>query len=946
MNIWDILGSFPTDNEQESNIKDNFQLDYEAFKIENIDYGTFIQAYHNAISAICKEDVNEAKDWIEKAKLIYIGHPQQQLVEVQYFLLIEALDDALEVLNNHISENGNNYSGYAYRASVYFKKEYFLEACEDCKKQLEKDSDDYNTLRCFGESLFALQKYEEAFEVYQRLINYYIEDKIVFEKWDIINQTLKETYSKMFNHNQESEIAYKLATVYYYTNSKVAALELLEKLEQEHWLKHDDTLLGRVYLSLNKIEKAEIHLTKAFESAPEKAENLRWMGQLCRCKKRHKQAVEYYKQALALDPRNISYMLEIAELLNQMALYEEAIMYCNLSIKFSQTIKAYQIQGIALYHMENYKQSQVCFDKILEFYPQLIVCYVYKIKNYLASGEKILALKTCEEATYLKNESDELYCQMGIAYKENNKIGEAMNFFKKAVKFNENNAEAQFNIACLYCTNQYYKESLKHATKASELEKNNNLYRSLVAYNYNVLCEYEKAQEVYAQVISSDENEQYAYEGRGYAYSKLGKIELAIEDYKKSLQLNSECEAGYYSLGELYYRLSQYKNAIEYCTKGLALFPDTIKCLHWRGKAYFMLKEYKKASLDLEKVLILDPANSDVYYDLGNLYDALKDFNKAIGYYTKALAFNSLEKDILQKRGIAYHKVGKLKEADKDLTKVLYKDETDYFMQVRLGILKKDRGDKEYAKMCFKRAIKLNPEYADTYIYFGDLYKDFKKYEKGIGMWEHAISLGCEHKEEVYERMARTYQELGKIEDALTYCTKAIEVNPSNGQYYMFKGNLCRDLLQWEEAFSSYQTAKTLGERTIDCLLEEGHTHMRMGNHEMASKCYKAGLEEKEGGIALYYLGQLSLKQKKYGQAVVYFTKAIEDASIANPNYYIERGIAYKKQLKYVKAFKDFRCAVRMDKDNKKAVRQILPYFILLWTLLLTIVYWVLVQQG
>lgn len=138
---------------------------------------------------------------------------------------------------------------------------------------------------------------------------------------------------------------------------------------------------------------------------------------------------------------------------------------------------------------------------------------------------------------------------------------------------------------------------------------------------------------------------------------------------------------------------------------------------------------------------------------------------------------------------------------------------------------------------------------------------------------------------EKYYQQGKTHQEQGRLEEAITNFTKAIELNPSFASAYNNRGLVYATQGQHNQAIADFTQAITLDPDHTGTFVTRAISYTRLG---------------------------------KLSEAITDFTTAIEKA----PTYaaiYIHRGIAYYQQGNYVQALTDYNKAIELEPDNAQA---------------------------
>ena len=109
----------------------------------------------------------------------------------------------------------------------------------------------------------------------------------------------------------------------------------------------------------------------------------------------------------------------------------------------------------------------------------------------------------------------------------------------------------------------------------------------------------------------------------------------------------------------------------------------------------------------------------------------------------------------------------------------------------------------------FKRAIELNPHFADAHCGHGNVLEDLKRYEEALAAHEKALSLNPDL-ENAWLGRGNAFVGLRRYDDALAAYEKALSLKPDLAGAWLGRGNAYSDLKQYDEAFAAYDRALSI----------------------------------------------------------------------------------------------------------------------------------------
>jgi len=147
-----------------------------------------------------------------------------------------------------------------------------------------------------------------------------------------------------------------------------------------------------------------------------------------------------------------------------------------------------------------------------------------------------------------------------------------------------------------------------------------------------------------------------------------------------------------------------------------------------------------------------------------------------------------------------------------------------------------------------------------------------------------------------YLERARYYGDRMEYPLAFQDISRAMEVDSTKGEIYLFKGGLLFKQNKITEAYSEYQTCLRHEATNSDCLLRKAEIDIVLGNYSYARDHINEALKQNEYNAEAYYVrGRMYKAMKDTTLAASSYKTAIE----VDPNYYyayIEVGLLYANQ--------------------------------------------------
>lgn len=244
-------------------------------------------------------------------------------------------------------------------------------------------------------------------------------------------------------------------------------------------------------------------------------------------------------------------------------------------------------------------------------------------------------------------------------------------------------------------------------------------------------------------------NEVLEYITKSFDLKRQGFYKPAIEMLYKALTIENNNVEILSQLAELYYLLENNQRAINYIEKTLELNPVHIDCLKLMKKIYLNDENYAEAKKAADKIFDLNPTKE-------NLAVKIEILNKINDFET----------------------IKNLENMDFDF------DEDIYY---QFAVAHYQNKDYQNAIKFLEKASELKKDDMRNDILLAEIYYLNNEFEK-------SKELFLKYKEETENAVIMNYLGLfkldeGKIEDAISYLTRATKLEPQNSQYAYNLGN-------------------------------------------------------------------------------------------------------------------------------------------------------------
>jgi tetratricopeptide (TPR) repeat protein len=165
------------------------------------------------------------------------------------------------------------------------------------------------------------------------------------------------------------------------------------------------------------------------------------------------------------------------------------------------------------------------------------------------------------------------------------------------------------------------------------------------------------------KILNENQHIKNQKEKKYFLGEALTKINLAIE-MGKNMMVSARA---FCMRAKIYRAQGDLNNAIKDMDKAIELNSQYIEIYRTRAEFYSEMKRFNEAIKDYTTVFELSKGKDWIsLFEIGNIYFESEEYNNAIEYYTKLIESFDAPPWVYGKRALAYTRVGKLQEAERD----------------------------------------------------------------------------------------------------------------------------------------------------------------------------------------------------------------------------------------------------------------------------------------
>ncbi|HSM76176.1 MAG TPA: tetratricopeptide repeat protein, partial [Bryobacteraceae bacterium] len=454
--------------------------------------------------------------------------------------------------------------------------------------------------------------------------------------------------------------------------------------------------------------------------------------------------------------------------------------------------------GLALYRLNDFKESEKAFTKELSFQPPdpYSLYYLGRIRAdqgqreqsisffeksldagevldvrqrlgsaYLALGRLDQAIRFLEVSVRARPEDGSVHYLLARAYQQKGRAAQAKIEFDAAARWKAKFRDDMISLSglrsALAANNQAEAEA-----RTRELAGSNDsdiLLASATALGQAGL--HQEAVPFLSKTISLNSAIPEAHYDLARAYIALDNRSAAMPELEKAVEIKPEFYEAQLLLGTLLADEGQSDLAIKHLRGAVQVRADNPKLLMMLGLQYYQHGYFADAIGVLQKASALEPQNPDASYLLIEAYYRNFEYERAL-----ALARETLAR--FPDRALSHYHLGaqlnnfsRLAEARQQLEMALAKDPGLVEAQSMLGDVLFKMGKADDSLKYFRQALATDPKLMDAQAGLGKALIQLRRYPEAAGAMEEALKIDP-NLASLHLYLSQAYRALGRADDA------------------------------------------------------------------------------------------------------------------------------------------------------------------------------------
>ena len=585
-------------------------------------------------------------------------------------------------------------------------------------------------------------------------------------------------------------------------------------------------------------------------------------------------AIEEYRQAIEADPGSAYLTSGLAELYAKTGRIRDAVLEAQDILKRDpKNLEAHKLLGRiylrSLGDMQTGGQS---------------------------SGQNVLklAIEQYEEIVKLETDSNNLvddHLLLGRLYRLNNDLQKAENEFKTAVKLQPDSEEAITTLAYLYNEEGDSTRAVEALNSIPDADRSAKLYSAL-GYTYEQQKEYKKAIEAYRHAIELDRDNLDAIRGLAQNLMNDGQTDAALDQYKIIADANPEDAQTYLRMAEIYRKQGKFEQALESLKKAETMVQDSIEVPYQIASVYQAQGRDEEAAQTLKQLIDKtekpdgnytqgEKSNRAVFLErLGTIYREMGNNQFALDTFRKILPLG----DDNAVRGYqqiidTYREAKQWPQATAAAKEAVQKLPNDRGLKMVLASQLADTGQPDTAIAQVKALVKGGPEDREVYIALSQMYTRLKRWTEAEEAINKAEQLSTKPEDKLYATFVKgsVYEREKKYEQAEDAFKQVLAGDPQNAVALNYLGYMLADRgIRLDEALNYVKKAIELDPANGAYLDSLGWAYYKLGKYDLAEEnLIKAVQRTPNDPTVQSHLGDVYQKTGRLKQAAAHWDRAL-----------------------------------------------------------------------
>ncbi|HEY9167360.1 MAG TPA: tetratricopeptide repeat protein [Candidatus Kryptonia bacterium] len=460
-------------------------------------------------------------------------------------------------------------------------------------------------------------------------------------------------------------------------------------------------------------------------------------------------AIQTSKEAVALEPSNVSYRRTLAQA------YLAGFEVDSAKIEFQKilAIDSTQVPDLVvlaqLYQRDDPRTAADLYEKALQLHGPDFPTMMQLVQLYNSTDQFEKSINVLNEMLKLDPSNLPLKEMLVDLYLQTDRNQAAVDLLQELMRTNRSDFDLKARAATAYLRMKNFKaaDSLLDTVFTSDSTKADAKF----AIGQFYLNEMQRdssvapfAQEIFGRLLKMYPKDSRSYLMSGLGASYAGHDSTAGVYLNKAVELDSTNQGAWQAIGVFYFQKSDFRRMADAMGKAVGCVPEDFRLNLFYGIALNRDGRNAEAVKPLEKAVSLNPTDMDALSTLALVYEALRRYDDAYRVYDTALKIDAKNSLILNNYAYSLSERGKdLDRALKMAQLAIQLDPNNSAFLDTIGWVYFKLGDFDKAASYVKKALTLrtaadgSPATLEEHL--GDIYSSMGDKTKAVEYWQKAL---------------------------------------------------------------------------------------------------------------------------------------------------------------------------------------------------------------
>lgn len=583
--------------------------------------------------------------------------------------------------------------------------------------------------------------------------------------------------------------------------------------------------LAKMYEGERQFQAAVEEYEKALALDPESSQLRFEFGRALIQASEIRRGVQELEKSIELDPENFRPHLLLGQVRRRYVETGDGSMLDKAIASFRRVLELEENHPEALYYLGELlllkgdpEAAAAALDQFNRVRPGVGQAALLEARARLALEDIEGAVAVLEECLKFDQEEPEVLELLGRLYEQQGEDGKALEVFQKALR-DAPTLEIRFRTGALLSRVGRHDEAIELLEEVATEAPDRPPIQLELAKAYSERRDFGKAAELFSRILEQEPDHREANYYLAVALRALGKREEAIERIRHLLSL-AEGEGGPESDGDYQHRLKSFLAVLyqedRQFERSVSLFRELTEAdpesFRWQLGLIYALKEKGDLEAALRRsgdLLRQYPDDLDVQVTHAQILSESGRLEAAVGMLEDQISRDPLEENYYLAAGQLFSDHKQFSEAERVLRRGLQVLPESERLNFQIAAMQERQGKIDLAEAGFRRILESNPEHAPVLNYLGYMLAD-----RGV-----------------------------RLEEALSYIEKAIELDPYNGAYLDSLGWVYYQLDRLDQAESKLTQAAEINDSDPTIFEHLGDLYLKLGDYSKARVHYRQSLQ-------------------------------------------------------------------------------------------------------